>query len=351
MNTRDSNRSRRLAVRDALEGDLTAADFRLSLFVAAAKSFKYDSCLQPFPPDYIINGEKNITELNKDLDEIPSLNKVVIESLENRFVDLLYWILCKQFGTRLRTTPTTDYDSVLAKAPCLAAFQRPHYIFEVLHQNDSSSERVFRENSPHFSLCHAYHGSKVFNFYSILNYGLQQHLNKTALFGEGIYLSEELHVSQMFAPTGAGWSKSALGSHLACTALCEYIDNPAYVKSQEDNQSTDIPERYILVKNNDLVQVRYLLVYGSRKSNAGTVPQWAAKKGSSVRRSAHEMPGPCVRWIRANRSWLMVGGYCLLLLSIGMMNSRNAHYMKQMFLQKINYMCNALFGAVAKGET
>ncbi|XP_055531844.1 protein mono-ADP-ribosyltransferase PARP16-like [Wyeomyia smithii] len=351
MITHDSARDRRVALKDTLEADLTAADFQLSLFVAAAKSFKFDSCLQPFPADYIINGEKDITELNQALDALPALDKLTVDDLENRSVDLLYWIMCRQSGPRLRTVSTTDHDSVLAKAPCLAAFQRPHYIFEVLQQNESRSERVFRENLPHFPSCHAYHGSKVFNFYSILNYGLQQHLNKTALFGEGIYLSEELHVSQMFAPTGAGWSRSALGSHLACTALCEYIDNPAYVRSQEENQSTNIPEKYILVKNNDLVQVRYLLVYGSRRHRkpTGTIPQ-RITSGYPLRKSVQPLPGPYARWIRAHRSWLLAGGYFLLLLSIGMMNSSNAHYMKQMFMQKINYMRNALFKAVAEGE-
>ncbi|XP_053688678.1 protein mono-ADP-ribosyltransferase PARP16-like [Sabethes cyaneus] len=352
MSSDSNDRELRIAVKEALVGDPAAADLRLSLFVAAAKSFRYDSCLQPFPANYIINGEKNITELTKALDELPPLDNLSIDNLKKSSIDLLHWILCRQSGARLRTVPAPDHDSVLAKSPCLAAFQRPHYIFEVLHQGESRSERVFRENSSHFNSCHAYHGSKLFNYYSILNYGLQQHLNKTALFGEGIYLSEELHVSQIFAPTGAGWSKSSLGSHLACTAMCEYIDNPAYVKSQEENQSTNIPEKYIIVKNNDLIQVRYLLVYGSRKQPkpAGTILQQTAVN-RTARRSPQAAPGPLARWIRANRSWLMAGGYFLLLLSIGIMNGRDADYMKQMLLQKFNYMRNALFKAIAEGET
>lgn len=250
----------------------------------------------------------------------------------------------------------SDHDSILAKAPCLAAFARPQYIFEVVHHNESSSERAFRENLSHFQSCYAYHGSKVFNFYSILNYGLQQHLNQTALFGEGIYLSEELHVSEMFAPTGAGWPKSTLGRHLACIAICEYINDPAFVKTQEENKSAELPEKYILVQNNDLVQVRYLLVYSNKRQlqPTGTIPQWN-EIGEPVRRSVQPLRGPYARWMWANRGWLTAAAYFGLLVFVGWLNSRNAHYMKhymkQMFLQKINYMRNALFGAGVEGET
>lgn len=339
------------AVRNAIDRDPVAADLRISLVVAAAKSFKYDSCLLPFPADYIVNKEKKIDELNQVLDSLPALGEIVPTELDEPQLDLLYWILCKQYGPGLRTVPKADFDSVFAKAPCLAAFQRPQFIFEVVHRDDANSERRFRENRTDFQTHHAYHGSKLFSFYSILNYGLQQHLNKTSVFGEGIYLSEELHVSQMFAPTGSGWSRSTLGSHLSCTAICEYVDNPAYVKWQEDNQSSSIPEKYVLVKNNEMVQLRYLLVYGnSRNVATGSGESLRQAVGSKQPQKQHQQrvvvapPNRCVRWMASNKSWLLAGSYVAMLFAIGLMNSRNAHYMKQMFLNKINVMCNTLFG-------
>ncbi|XP_062549733.1 protein mono-ADP-ribosyltransferase PARP16-like [Armigeres subalbatus] len=343
---------KRSSLKEAIGRDPLAADFRLSLFVSAARSFKYDSCLQPFPPDFVSsNKEKNIDELNRILESIQPLADLNVASLEGKSLDLLHWIICKQSNPGLRTVPKTDFDDVFAKAPCLAAFQRPQQIFEVVYREDAHSERRFRENQDQFSSYYAYHGSKLFNFYSILNYGLQQHLNKTALFGEGIYLSAELHVSQMFAPTGAGWARSDLGSHLACTALCQYIDNPSYVKCQEENSNTsDIPEKYILVKNNELVQVRYLLVYGSNRRKVASSevssnqPQWQQRVQPMMGERAR--PSRCVQWIAANKSWLMAGGYFMMLFAIGLMNNPNAHYMKQMFLQKINHVCNALFGGM-----
>ncbi|XP_058464519.1 protein mono-ADP-ribosyltransferase PARP16 [Malaya genurostris] len=345
----NSVHGKRSLLKDVLSRDFKAADLQISLFVAAARSFKYDSCLQPFPPEYLVNGEKNIEELKRILDEFPKLHELNLDNLGDRAVCLLFWILCTQSGPRLRTVPQTEFDSVLANAPCQATFQRPQLIFQVLHPDDSHSERKFRQNLDCFPTHHAYHGSKVFNFYSILSYGLQQHLNKTALFGEGIYLSAELHVSQMFSPTGAGWTKSTLGSHLACTALCEYIDNPAYVKCQEENQSTtDIPEKYILVKNNDLIQVRYLLVYSSKRTvDSISTTNRTVNRLMTDQGARPVVPNRYVRWMTSNKSWLLAGGYFCMLLAIGMMNSRNAHYMKQMFWQKIN----AFFGGVTEGES
>ena len=46
----------------------------------------------------------------------------------------------------------------------------------------------------------AFHGSKPENFYSILQHGLVNCLNKRDLFGSGTYLSTEIDVALSFAP-------------------------------------------------------------------------------------------------------------------------------------------------------
>lgn len=46
-----------------LEKDFKAADIKWSLFVAAAFSFRYESCLRPFPPAFMKNGIKDMDEL------------------------------------------------------------------------------------------------------------------------------------------------------------------------------------------------------------------------------------------------------------------------------------------------
>lgn len=46
-----------------LEKDPKAADLKWSLFVAASNTYRYDTCLRPFPPMYIKNECKNIEAL------------------------------------------------------------------------------------------------------------------------------------------------------------------------------------------------------------------------------------------------------------------------------------------------
>lgn len=52
----------------------------------------------------------------------------------------------------------------------------PTHIFQVL--STDTSELKFQKFVSEYASGFAYHGSKMENFYSILNYGLQQHLNK-----------------------------------------------------------------------------------------------------------------------------------------------------------------------------
>ena len=66
----------------------------------------------------------------------------------------------------------------------------------------------------------AFHGSRLDNFYSILHYGLQQHLNKTGLFGEGIYLCQDLGVCLTYSSQGLAWRNSSLGEAVSCVVVC-----------------------------------------------------------------------------------------------------------------------------------
>ncbi|XP_035912793.1 protein mono-ADP-ribosyltransferase PARP16-like [Anopheles stephensi] len=373
--------AKRLLVLKTIIHDPAAADVRLSLFVSAARSFRYDSCLQPFPPDFLRNNEKCIDQLCQVLDTVPSVADLPagLNTLDEPTVGLLHWILCRQARPALRTIPKAQHEEVLSKCPCYAKYAMPNHIFEVLYRENNSSERAFQDHAKEFRTRHAFHGSRLFNFHSILHYGLQQHLNKVSLFGEGIYLSAELQVSQMFSPNGSGWNKSSLGTHLACIALCEYVDNPNYVKSQEETSTSpddgripatgasdgpsimtasltgngSIPERYILVKNNELVQVRYLLLYGTTKDNNTTAvpggPQSTADAlyALPARQPSYQMrhpPSRFIQWIANNKGFVLIGGYVGLLLTVGFINSRNAHFVKEMFLQKLNHVYNAVLG-------
>lgn len=50
-------------LKHVLEKDLRAADLKWSLFVAACNTYRYDTCLKPFPSMYIKNECKDIEAL------------------------------------------------------------------------------------------------------------------------------------------------------------------------------------------------------------------------------------------------------------------------------------------------
>jgi poly[ADP-ribose] polymerase 16 len=48
-----------VVLRNILQNDPKAADMKWSLFVAACQSYRYDSCLKPFPSQFSNNGIKD----------------------------------------------------------------------------------------------------------------------------------------------------------------------------------------------------------------------------------------------------------------------------------------------------
>ena len=103
----------------------------------------------------------------------------------------------------------------------------------------------------------------------------------------------------MYSPSGEGWSHSQLGPKLAILAVCEVIDHPEVKKgSSQQHTSNGVPEKYIVVPNNELVRVRYLLVYKISSTPNGQI--------ASI-------------WLR-HKFLLLLGFYAALLLAIGMAN-------------------------------
>lgn len=48
---------------ESLQSDPMAADVKWSLFVSAANNYKFDSCLKPFPSQFVKDDEKDIEAL------------------------------------------------------------------------------------------------------------------------------------------------------------------------------------------------------------------------------------------------------------------------------------------------
>ncbi|XP_030313295.1 protein mono-ADP-ribosyltransferase PARP16 isoform X2 [Calypte anna] len=233
--------------REAVGRDPLAADLRCSLFAAALQSYKRDSALRPFPGRYY-SGDNS-----KD------------------------------------------------------------FLFEVVYCDQMNTK--FAETKGERDLIYAFHGSRLENFHSILHNGLHCHLNRTSLFGEGTYLTSDLSLALLYSPHGLGWQHSALGSILSCVAVCEIIDHPdvkCQVKKKDsegidrkrarvkNSEGGDVPQKYFVVTNNQLLQVKYLLVYSQKQ---------------------HRRPSNQSSWFYTHRFAVMMLLYLLLLIVIGASNS------------------------------
>ncbi|XP_030045638.1 protein mono-ADP-ribosyltransferase PARP16 isoform X2 [Microcaecilia unicolor] len=232
----------------ALAGsDLLALDLKWSLFVSALQSYKRDSMLRPFPPLYAQGEHKDFDALGADTNALPNL-KAFLDSgyqPDERAWNLLMWVL------------------------------------------SSKSITVKSANK-----------------------------NETSLFGEGTYLTSDLSLALLYSPYGQGWQHSLLGSRLSCVAVCEIIDHPdvkCQVKKKgseeqdrkrarvRNSEGGDVPHKYFVVTNNQLVRLKYFLLY-SQKQN---------RQRSCSRPS----------WISSHRFAVLMVLYLLLLVIISFSNS------------------------------
>ncbi|CAG5114582.1 unnamed protein product [Candidula unifasciata] len=302
---------------------LLSCDLLWSLFVSAARSYRFSSVLHPFPPMYHVNSqdEKNIFALRNTVSKVPHFSTAVefVSSLSQECKELLSWVLLpNNFRLKLKQK-NKCFQLIKELTGQVMDTAEPNYIFEIVYNEER--ERKFKELQGARKTFHGYHGSRFDNFYSILHSGLNAHLNKVSVFGEGTYLSSELSVSLIYSPTGESWKNSGLGGKLSCVCVCQMIDDPS-VKCQVKNESLTkqkqraqasrdadaVPEKYYVVQNNDMMRVKYLLVYKHESR-----PQQGARLESSS-----------YTWLRDHKFPLLMLAYVLLLVAIGLANSRHA---------------------------
>jgi poly[ADP-ribose] polymerase 16 len=223
-------------------------------------------------------------------------------------VDLLSWLLISSKTFTVKCEPHSVFEELQKKTGRSSYKIRPDFVFKVEYQDSGK----FSSQRGTFGTFYAYHGSRLENFHSILHHGLISHLNKNAVFGAGTYLSSDLNVCMLYSPAGQGWQYSKLGANISCVAVCEVIDHPDVKKSSADGAKTahrskaeggeipgaSVPDRYYIVKNNELLQIRYILVFG---------------------RVAHRRRGR--GFFGRHRFAIMIVVYLLILLVVGFLQS------------------------------
>uniref|UniRef100_H3D868 Poly [ADP-ribose] polymerase n=1 Tax=Tetraodon nigroviridis TaxID=99883 RepID=H3D868_TETNG len=303
-------------VRSCLHRDPVAADLRCSLFAAAAQSYKRDSLLRPFPPRYLRGDVKDFDELLADVKSLPGVRELVRLPPRDgeHHLALAHWILSsKSFAVKtLQKVQFTNLFKLAENEEVSAPV--PDFLFE-LEYSDQMNAR-FQKTRAGREVFYAFHGSRLENFHSIIHNGLHCHLNKNSVFGEGTYLTSDLSMALLYSPHSSGWQESLLGPLLSCVALCEVIDHPdvkCQVKKKDselidrqrsrakNSEGGEVPHKYFVVTNNQLLRVKYLLVYSQRRH--------------LTRRSCSSS------WLLRHHFAIMMSLYLLLLIFIGAFNS------------------------------
>ena len=197
------------------------------------------------------------------------------------------------------------------------------------------------------------------------------------MFGEGIYLSSDLRICQTYSPTGCGWQQSLLGSSLSCIAVCQVVDHPdvkcsvkrssqsIFVAGDEDENSSElrlrfsnncsgnesnnvhtdkfdskneaktsttskkrshiqgseggqVPDKYYVVRNDDLVRVKYLYVYApaAQKDLIRQVLSGSRDNQQPARVGTIQM------FARRHKFFLVMLAYIIFLGCISLLNSK-----------------------------
>lgn len=334
-NKTKSNKLREVseAILECLHRDILACDVQLSLFVGAASSYRHDSSLSPFPPLYLDTaGNKDIKGLQETIAGFPSLAELK-NSLEKKKsnlslkqLSLLRWVFeGGQSKLTLRTIKQGSYLETLKSTGIQLKPNHglPNFILEV---SKKDTERWLKRCESEETF-HGFHGSRLDNWFSILHNGLQQHRSKTSKFGEGIYLSSDIVLSLNYSTRGIGWEKSLLGPSLSCLTINQVINHEnvkihsdcpvrGYVK---DSEGGSIPEHHILVRDNQLVHARYLMVYCGNKSADGRV------QNKNINRFT--------QWLGSNKMLVILLCYGILLAIIGLSSS---HWARRYIAKLLN---------------
>jgi hypothetical protein len=144
---------------------------------------------------------------------------------------------------------------------------QPSYIADVIYPCDHPT---FANGVSKYGSFTAFHGTRIDNVFSILQNGLQnlsgtKHMKQGNIFGDGIYLAQDLSVAFSFASSNVRsiWPQSAFVSpqshriHVSAVLQCEVVNKEEYILSDPKKANA----AYIVVTNELHVRVRKILLF------------------------------------------------------------------------------------------
>lgn len=360
------------------KSSILGLDLEVNMLVSAAQSYKHESVLKPFPSTMLSdsNNDKNYSQLVNTLLSLPPVLdwRLKLKNFSADQLNIVYWLMChRNFSLEFANV---DQERLRELVKYEHDFSKPTHMFEIKYSEEKERKFEAIKNVTRDTLgtdsvtSMSFHGTRMDNLYSILHTGLLAHLNKNGVFGEGTYLSQEPSVSLHYSPSCKTWEKSLIGQRMSCMLVCETINDPKHVKigvndqqssatssssssetsntanSQPNNSNNDninsnnignncsnkkknsnnnnnnIPEKYFIVKNNDYVRIKYLLIYSERTKT---------KRQNKI-----------VQFLNENRFLLLLISYSLLLLFVGLLNSRVFHkYVRLSYRKLTDYLTSS----------
>eukprot|EP01102_Stenamoeba_stenopodia_P003346 TRINITY_DN132_c0_g1_i1.p1 TRINITY_DN132_c0_g1~~TRINITY_DN132_c0_g1_i1.p1 ORF type:complete len:346 (+),score=59.59 TRINITY_DN132_c0_g1_i1:83-1120(+) len=278
-------------IREQLQQCVVGCELRIGLFWAASTTYRKSSVCEPFPPFFfktslsaadvsstssrtnrLVVGEKDFDVVDACWKTFPSMSELTPKDeqpitfspfIPAKTLKLLDWIVGLQRKVQL-VECTENAKSVLPEGLRLRFKQPPNLLFKVNYPNTDNDE--FETLARKFGTKWGFHGSAVENWHSILMNGFSNGFTKNAIFGDGVYFSEDPDVAFNFVKFGRFWKgQSKIGDMIGGMALCEVVNLPGAVETHQesDRSSSEIPRYYIVVKDERCIKMRYLFVYNS----------------------------------------------------------------------------------------
>jgi len=191
------------------------------------------------------NGENSINKLRDVLKKVPAVDSLRewalagvlrqrLDELDALIYPLLRWVVASnrshirllRVHERIKDIEC-DEQFLLLTGP-LEREQRFQNMKEETRRNPGRYESLGADGS-----IHAFHGSALGNWHSIMRLGLKvmsntKYMSAGAAYGKGIYFAEHIHTSLGYCGlgTGSGWPHSKYGAKPTFMALCEIVDRP-----------------------------------------------------------------------------------------------------------------------------
>lgn len=291
-------------IRKCLRSDLLACDARMSLFVAAATSYRYKALLRLLPA--------NLQKIDLILDTIMNLDRLERLKRPTRFggcdyraLKLLHTVLV-QHGecAALATLQSSDFAALYAHLQIDPPKQTPTHIFEVTPSLKCAHTKAYAQLREEYPVRMGFYGGRLDELYAMLTVGCLPN-------DEPIELGSNMDAALEQCTHSAAWGASRCGAMLSCVAVVEYVMLPEQVSECERHAN-------VIVRDANCMQISYLMFFGK------TVNEYERDTHKSMENKHDElktnMPmdwSTTADWVLSNKYALTLGILCLPLTMTG----------------------------------